>query len=78
MKIRTIRQDWTDLKTDRLALGVFDGPSAFPETPLGALVTSLLANKEAPVEIGTTLALHGVTGTAAGTVVLFGLGARRL
>ncbi len=80
MLVHTIGQPWLTLDTELLAFGLFDGSSEALEscrgTAFGALLTSLIERKDAPVEVGATLMLHGVAAIQARSVVLFGLGKR--
>ena len=68
----------TEIVAEWLAVGVFEGQTEPPEslrhTPLGELLVELLATKELPGDLGTTLSLHGVTGLVARSVLMFGLG----
>lgn len=80
MNIQTLSRPLALIEADRLALGVFEGqdepPSELRGTTLGDIIASLIQNKEAPGEVGSTLPLYGVSSVAAQSVLLFGLGKR--
>ena len=80
MNIQTLRRPLASVEADRLALGLFEGQSEPPPelrgTALGEILASLIQNKDVPGDVGAILPLHGVSGVAAGTVLLFGLGKR--
>ena len=52
MLVQAIGQSWVKLDTERLALGLYDGSTGAPEscrgTAFGALLTSLIQQKECP------------------------------
>jgi leucyl aminopeptidase len=68
------------VEADWIALGVFEdqaeSPASVQGTRLGDLLTALLTSKDVSGSVGDTTALHAVSGLAARSVLVVGLGPR--
>ncbi|MGC8642339.1 MAG: leucyl aminopeptidase [Isosphaeraceae bacterium] len=80
MMIHVLRQGGAESASAWLVLLVFEDLADFPDglraTPLGALLQRLIAEKELTGSVGDLLAVHGLAGFAAGSILIVGLGAR--
>src|SRR4051794_37658167 len=80
MMIHLVRQALSEVQAPWLVLPLFeeqgDLPDDLMQMPLGRLVTRLIGQKEITGSLAELTPLHGVSGLAADSVLVVGLGPR--
>src|ERR1043166_5165159 len=80
MMIQLVRQVPAEVQASWLVLPLFENPEATPvvtrATALAGLLARLVERKEVTGSLGELTALHGISGFAAESLLLLGLGLR--